>query len=91
MSKYGDLRLLDFDDLIMSKMLSEGATYKDLSKALGLTPPAISHRMRKLERIIPGFSSHCRNGNRIFNPIAIEFCQTAKQVLSLLEKHHVEN
>jgi len=91
MSKYGDLRLLDFDDLTIGKMLLEGATYKDLSKELGLTPPAISHRIRKIERVIPGFSSHCRNGTRIFSAIAIEFCKTSQQVLALLEKHNVKS
>ncbi len=45
------LRLLDFDDLFLLKHLLEGNTIVATAKQLGLTQPAITQRVRKIERV----------------------------------------
>jgi DNA-binding transcriptional LysR family regulator len=45
------LRLLDFDDLFLLKHLLEGNTIAATAKQLGLTQPAITQRVRKIERV----------------------------------------
>jgi len=84
-----NLRLLDIDDLIICDRLRKGSSYKDLCKLLGLTPPAISHRIRKLEATIPDFDTRCIKGNRIFSPGAVKFCESATTILEILEGHYV--
>jgi hypothetical protein len=83
MKKYANLRYLDFDDLILLTILYDGGTYKDCCAALQLTPPAISHRLRKIEGAIPGFSTKVTKGKRNFSNEAIDFAMKAKKILSL--------
>jgi DNA-binding transcriptional LysR family regulator len=45
------LRLLDFDDLYLLTHLLEGHTIAATAKQLGLTQPAITQRVRKIERV----------------------------------------
>ncbi len=45
------LRLLDFDDLFLLGHLLEGNTIAATAKLLGLTQPAITQRVRKIERV----------------------------------------
>lgn len=45
------LRLLDFDDLFLLGHLLEGHTIAATAKLLGLTQPAITQRVRKIERV----------------------------------------
>lgn len=45
------LRLLDFDDLFLLSHLLEGNTIAATAKQLGLTQPAITQRVRKIERV----------------------------------------
>ncbi len=45
------LRLLDFDDLYLLGHLLEGNTIAATAKLLGLTQPAITQRVRKIERV----------------------------------------
>jgi DNA-binding transcriptional LysR family regulator len=45
------LRLLDFDDLFLLSHLLEGATIAATARQLGLTQPAITQRVRKIERV----------------------------------------
>jgi DNA-binding transcriptional LysR family regulator len=45
------LRLLDFDDLFLLSHLLEGHTIAATAKQLGLTQPAITQRVRKIERV----------------------------------------
>ena len=47
----GKLRLLDFDDLFVLQHLLEGQTIAATAKLLGLTQPAITQRVRKMERV----------------------------------------
>ncbi len=42
------LRLLDYDDLLILRALSEGRTVMEASKVLGVTQPAVSQRLRKM-------------------------------------------
>lgn len=49
-------RNLDIDDLVILKMIGEGRSYVDIRKTLGVTAPAISHRVRKYAATWDGFS-----------------------------------
>lgn len=42
-----DLRLLDLDDFIAILLISDGQMQNVVAKTLGLTPPAVSHRIKK--------------------------------------------
>ena len=46
-----DLRLLDLDDFIAISLLSDGQMQNVVAKTLGLTPPAVSHRIKKWRSI----------------------------------------
>ena len=48
------LRYLDFDDIILIVYLYKGSSSTRISKLLGLTPPAIVHRLKKIEEAFPG-------------------------------------
>jgi hypothetical protein len=48
-------RNLDIDDLVILKMIGEGRTYADIRRTLGVTAPAISHRLRKYAATWDGF------------------------------------
>lgn len=43
------MRILDVDDMLLMTMLFHGLLPSEAAKKLGLTPPAISHRIRKLK------------------------------------------
>lgn len=45
------LRLLDFDDLYLLRLLLNGASVTGSARQLGLTQPAITQRLRKIERV----------------------------------------
>jgi len=47
-----DLRLLDVDDLIILDGLYRGSRLKEISVSLMLTPPALSHRLKKMKGIL---------------------------------------
>lgn len=46
-----ELRHLDLDDLIGMVLISDGVRQVEVAKTLGLTPPAVSHRVRKWESV----------------------------------------
>jgi len=46
-----NLRLLDFDDLYLLRHLLDGLTVAATARKLGLTQPAITQRIRKIERV----------------------------------------
>ncbi len=48
---YKRLRMLDMDDLILLQHLLNGGRPSSGAALLGLTPPAISHRLRKIEDV----------------------------------------
>jgi DNA-binding transcriptional LysR family regulator len=45
------IRALDMDDLLILSLLHEGFSSKHIANFLMLTPPAISHRYRKYDRL----------------------------------------
>lgn len=47
MRELSKVRLLDVDDLIIISLLSSDYTKSEIAELLALTPPAISHRMKK--------------------------------------------
>lgn len=49
------LRLLDIDDLLLIKMLGEGVKGSHIARTLLISPAAVCHRIRKYERVWPGF------------------------------------
>lgn len=48
---YKKLRMLDMDDLILLQHLLQGGRPSTGAALLGLTPPAVSHRLRKIEDV----------------------------------------
>lgn len=46
------LRLLDFDDLLILRDLLRGETLSSAAKSLGLTQPAVTQRIRKIESLL---------------------------------------
>lgn len=48
---YKKLRMLDMDDLILLQHLLNGGRPSSGAALLGLTPPAVSHRLRKIEDV----------------------------------------
>lgn len=51
MQNYKRLRMLDIDDLILLQHLLNGGRPSTGAALLGLTPPAVSHRLRKIEDV----------------------------------------
>lgn len=49
--RYQRLRMLDIDDLILLQHLLNGGRPSTGAAVLGLTPPAVSHRLRKIEDV----------------------------------------
>ncbi len=49
--QYKRLRMLDIDDLILLQHLLKGGRPSTGAALLGLTPPAVSHRLRKIEDV----------------------------------------
>lgn len=45
------LRLLNFDDLFLLRLLLQDATITSIARQLGLTQPAVTQRLRKVERV----------------------------------------
>jgi hypothetical protein len=80
------LRFLDIDDLIIMKMLLVAPRLTDISKALGLTPPALSHRLRKCRTHLPGFELKVAKGShkRELSETARLLCLKATKALSIL-------
>lgn len=58
------LRMLDIDDLILLEHLLEGGRPSTGAALLGLTPPAVSHRLRKIENVFE-IKLFDRRGSRI--------------------------
>ena len=56
--KYHKLRLLDLDDLIILKYLREKKSGSEIGKLMGLSSPAISHRLKRVDEVLgePAFT-----------------------------------
>jgi hypothetical protein len=73
------IRILDVDDLaILSAFASGNFRTKDMAWFLGLTPPAISHRLNKYRRHLPGFEEGQPT------PRFLAFCRKAQKALDVL-------
>ena len=89
------LRYLDFDDLIILTSILDNKPLKDIAKSLGITPPALSHRLRKYKAHIPNFEIKSvqkkGNGNKwqysdSLTEGAKQFCSKAKLALETLKE-----
>lgn len=88
--KFDRYRYLDLDDILILKLIGDGLNFSDTAKALGLTPPAISHRIKKYEMIWEGFSIFIpkdKSRPRVFSPA---FCKAHKIATQMLEAFHEE-
>jgi DNA-binding transcriptional LysR family regulator len=88
MSSIGDsykkLRMLDMDDLILLNHLLEGGRPSTGAALLGLTPPAVSHRLRKIEQVY-GIKLFERTGARVgLNEEAKILSKKASEALTLM-------
>ena len=78
------IRLLDIDDLIVMKMLLTAPKLKDISALLGISAPALSHRLRKYRENIPGFDVKTIRGEKwVLSEFAKTFCEKATLALDL--------
>lgn len=84
------LRHLDIDDLIvLSSLLQPDLRLSYIAKALGITPPALSHRMHKYKEHIPNFKApiiKIKGKIRLapLNEETTKICLKAKQALEAL-------
>ncbi len=78
------IRLLNFDDMYLLHELLEGKTITTAAKNLGLSQPAATQRLRKMEQVF-GFALVAKVGRNI--KLTVEgklLCQKARDVLSLM-------
>lgn len=86
-------RLLDIDDLIIIKMLGDGAKYVEIANQLRITPPAIAHRVNKYESIWPDFSVRnpvLPHRKRVFSRGFTPVHKMARSILEVLHEGHDE-
>jgi len=80
------LRYLDVDDLLILKLLLSPLTQVEIAKTMGLTPPALTHRVNKYRDRIPNFEVK-NNGSRKLRKLtesSREFCERAAKALDAL-------
>jgi DNA-binding transcriptional LysR family regulator len=81
---YKRLRMLDMDDLILLNHLLEGGRPSTGAALLGLTPPAVSHRLRKIEQVY-GIKLFDRKGAHLnLNDEALKLSKKASRALWLM-------
>jgi hypothetical protein len=85
------LRYLDIDDLIILTSLLQGQRLGQIAISLKLTPPALSHRIKKYRTFIPNFTldSGSRGNWRKIDFYSLtddtkQICIKAKQALGIL-------
>lgn len=81
----GRLRLLDFDDLFLLKTLLTGATIADTARQLGLTQPAVTQRMRKIERVFADGLLQKVGRHVRLTAAGRAICQRAAEALALMD------
>lgn len=82
--KYKKLRMLDMDDLILLQHLLNGGRPSTGAQLLGLTPPAVSHRLRKIEDVF-AIKLFDRVGSRLnLNKAGKALSEKADQALLLM-------
>ena len=77
-----NLRVLDVDDLILLRLLGLGATQSQVARELRLTPPAIAHRVKKINESVNLFGKE--KGKRILNAKGKDFAKAADHALANL-------
>ena len=78
------LRLLDFDDLFLLSHLLEGNTIAATARLLGLTQPAITQRVRKIERVF-GETMLQKAGRHVrLTKVGRAICVRARDSLALM-------
>ena len=84
----GKIRHLDVDDLYVMSRLLDDVRMGVLSKKLGISPPAISHRRRKYEDLFPGFFMEKKSSSQrqMLSPKGIEICKKMKLAYDILMK-----
>ena len=88
------LRYLDIDDLIILASLLQETALKNISGSLGLTPPALTHRLKKYRCYIPNFTLRTtknKGGTKNHRPYPLDdatkdICLKAKHALDILSK-----
>ncbi len=81
---YKRLRMLDIDDLILLQHLLDGGRPSSGAALLGLTPPAVSHRLRKIENVFE-IKLFERHGSRLnLNQDGRTLSEKASQALRLM-------
>jgi len=82
------LRRLDIDDIILMHLEGQGVPLKNISKELGITAPAISHRRNKLDDIIDGlYDVHVYHSNlrvKVLSQKGKEICKKMTDILNIL-------
>ncbi len=87
---HSPFRPFDIDDLFILAALAKNTQLNKLAKALGLTPPAISHRLNKYRKHFSNFDLTITQtgaaGKNIFSvsPETLEICKKADKALKLL-------
>lgn len=84
-SQNSPLRLLDIDDMIVLALVGDGVSYADTARYLGLTPPAISHRLRKYEQLWPVLAEREPGSPRRIKHCSEEFKRIHKMAKMVLE------
>jgi len=78
------VRYLDIDDLIiLSSILKPTVNFGKVAKSLGITPPALSHRLVKYRNHIPDFD-YDANVKYLSNSV-VDICTKARLALNALE------
>lgn len=85
------LRYLDIDDLIILSCLGDQIRYKDISAFLGLTPPALCHRIKKYKEFVPNFNIDAKAYPYKVDEATKEIFMRAKQALDILSKQEDED
>ena len=84
MRRIGVLRLFDLDDLLILRCFAIGHNVSATGKVLGLTQPAISQRVRRMEETFE-VELFQRLGQRIeFTPEGKEFSQSAVTLVAAI-------
>jgi len=80
------LRNLDIDDLFILSSLLDNPRLNSIAKILMLTPPALSHRLRKYRDYIPEFELTQKKNGYTLSEKAEQFCIKARRALKTLER-----
>jgi DNA-binding transcriptional LysR family regulator len=81
-----NFRLLDFDDLYLLRHLLEGLTVAGTARKLGLTQPAITQRIRKIERVFED-SIIKKVGRHVqLTPTGESICSKAADALAVMKE-----